>query len=193
VVVAGPGLPGAGAEAAAVAALYGTGALTGTGATVEHVLKMLAGSDVAHLATHGTISRDHPLFSALMLADGPLTGYDLERLQPVPGLVVLAGCDTGRNTVRAGDELLGLTATLLERGAQQVVASVVAVPDAATALLMTALHRGLIAGGTAAQALAAAQAQVVGDGRDDGALAAAAGFVCLGGTFRLPHRVSEPG
>jgi tetratricopeptide (TPR) repeat protein len=178
VVVAGPGLPGAVEEADAVAALHGVPALHG--ATVDAVLARLAGADVAHFATHGQVHADHPLFSSLLLADGPLTGYDLERLRPVPRLVVLAACDTGRHVVRAGDELLGLTATFLARGAGQVVASVVPVPDVATAPLMTAFHRGLVAGRPVAEALADAQAAAVRDGSPTD-LAAAAGFVAIGG------------
>ncbi|TQS40555.1 CHAT domain-containing protein, partial [Cryptosporangium phraense] len=181
VVAAGPGLPGARTEADAVAAIHRTTALSGPAATAEAVLDALAGADVAHLAAHGRVHQEHPLFSSLLLTDGPLTGYDLERLRPVPRLVVLAACDTGRHVVRAGDELLGLTATLLGRGAQQVVASVVPVADARTGPLMAALHTRLVAGDTAAAALASAQQ----DARDDEALAAAAGFVCLGGEFSL--------
>jgi tetratricopeptide (TPR) repeat protein len=175
VVVAGPGLPGAEQEAEAVAALHGTAALTGPAATVDGVLGALTGAAVAHLATHGRVHPDHPLFSALTLADGPLTAYDLERLRPAPALVVLAGCDTGRHTVRAGDELLGLAATLLACGTRQIVASMVPVPDAATAPLMIAFHKRLAAGASAAEALAAAQQQT-GD---------ATGFICIGGSFTL--------
>lgn len=187
VVVAGPGLPGARAEAAAVASIHGTDALVGPAATVDAVLVRLTGARVAHLAAHGQVHRDNPLFSALLLADGPLTGYDLERLRPVPELVVLAACEGGRHAVYAGDELLGLTATLLARGARQVVASVVPVPDAETAPLMTAFHELLVTGVSAAEALAGAQRRVDGAA----AVAAAAGFVCIGGTFALAPRGSE--
>jgi hypothetical protein len=190
VVAAGPGLPGARTEADAVAAIHRTTALTGADATAEAVLDALAGADVAHLAAHGRVHQEHPLFSSLLLADGPLTGYDLERLRPVPRLVVLAACDTGRHVVRAGDELLGLTATLLGRGAQQVVASVVPVADAHTEPLMTAFHTRLAAGDTAAEALASAQEQL--RDQDDAALAAASSFVCLGGEFRLRGRSAAP-
>ncbi|MFI7587572.1 CHAT domain-containing protein [Spongisporangium articulatum] len=177
VVISGPGLPGARDEAAAVAALHGT---TATAPGVEAALGALAGADVAHLATHGVVHRANPLFSSLVLADGPLTGYDLERLRPMPRLVVLAGCDTGRLAVRAGDELLGLVATLLARGARQVVASVVPVPDAETAPLMRAFHAELVAGVSAAQALSRAQSALQDDGHPAAAVAAAAGFVCIG-------------
>jgi hypothetical protein len=184
VVVAGPGLAGGLDEARAVAALHRTSPLTGPAAAVEPVLKVLAGADVVHLAAHGRVHREHPLFSALVLADGPLTGYDLERLDPVPRLVVLAACDAGRHAVKAGDELLGLAATLLARGADTVVASVIPTPDVATVELMADLHRGLIAGSSVDEALAAAQSTRTGGGGGPD-VAAAAGFVCIGGPFRL--------
>ncbi len=183
-VVAGPDLPGARAEVDAVAAIHGTAALAGPAATVAATTAALNGAGLAHLAAHGSVHPDHPLFSALLLADGPLTGYDLERLDRVPRMVILAACDSGRLVVRAGDELLGLAATLLASGAQQIVASVVPVPDAQTAPLMVALHRQLVAGRPATAALAAAQQEVAGTGPE--AMAAAAGFVCLGAEFTLP-------
>jgi CHAT domain-containing protein len=71
-----------------------------------------------------------------------------------------------------------LAATFLAKGAQQLVASVVPVPDAATAPLMVEFHQRLVAGSAPALALALAQQSV---GEHGGAeLAAAAGFVCVG-------------
>ncbi len=180
VVVAGPGLPGASREAQSIAQMYGVTALSGPSATVGAVQVALAGADVAHLATHGRVHPEHPLFSSLQLTDGPMTGYDLEQLRPVPRLVVLAGCNTGRDAVVAGEELLGLTATLLARGARQVIATVVPIPDTDTEPVMTAFHARLLAGESAASALALAQAEASGGGQ-----AAAAGFVCIGGGFSL--------
>jgi tetratricopeptide (TPR) repeat protein len=178
-VVAGPNLSGAHAEAVAVAAIHATEALTGPAATVAATMAALDGARLAHLATHGSVHPDNPLFSALMLADGPLTAYDLERLPRLPQVVILASCDSGRLVVRAGDELLGLAATLLSHGARQIVASVVPVPDVETASLMVELHRSLAAGTPPAAALATVQANALDDAGP--AAAAAAGFVCLGG------------
>ncbi|MGS0683947.1 CHAT domain-containing protein [Nakamurella sp. GG22] len=180
VVVAGPGLPGALREAQSIAQMYGVSALSGPDATVRAVQGALAGADVAHLATHGRVRAEHPLFSSLQLTDGPMTGYDLQQLTPVPRLVVLAGCNTGRDAVVAGEELLGLTATLLAHGARQVIATVVPIPDTDTEPVMTAFHAQLLAGESAASALALAQAAADGD-----TLPAAAGFVCIGGGFDL--------
>ncbi|GAA3174471.1 CHAT domain-containing protein [Nonomuraea roseoviolacea] len=179
-VVAGPGLPGALGEAEAVARLHGVDALTGADAGAEHVLAGLDGARLAHLAAHGRLHAAHPLFSSLHLSDGPLTLYDLERLRRAPRVVVLAACESGRSIVRAGDELLGLSATFLAHGARTVIASVVPVPDAETASPMVALHRLLAAGHSAATALAEAQREVSGD-----LPGASAGFVCVGADVRL--------
>lgn len=189
-VVAGHGLPGALAEAVLVADRHGVRPLVGAAATVAAVSAALDGAELAHLATHGRVRADNPLFSCLELADGPLTVYDLERLRRVPRTVVLAACDTGRTVDCAGDEVLGFGATLLAHGAQQVVASVVPVPDAETTPLMTALHDRMLAGRPVAAALAEAQARL----RDGGAaaMAAAAGFVCVGASPEPPRAAVPP-
>jgi hypothetical protein len=179
-VAAGPGLPGAAGEAAAVAALHRVTAMAGAAAQVHAVTTALDGARLAHLAAHGHINPDNPLFTSLMFADGPLTVYDLNQLRQAPQVVVLAACDVGRSVVRAGDELLGLSATFLALGTRQVIASVVPVPDAETAPLMVALHRFLAAGQPAAAALALAQQQL--GGTHPAAMAAAAGFVSIGTT-----------
>lgn len=180
-VAAGPDLPGAHEEAAAVAAIHGTVPLLGAAATVDAVTTALERADLAHLATHGRVNSHNPLFSSLRFADGPLTVYDLERLQRVAGLVILASCDTGRAVVRAGDELLGLSAAFLTHGTRQLVASVVPIPDAETSPLMIAFHRLLATGHAAPAALAQAQQRLF-DGYTT-ASAAAAGFVCIGAGF----------
>ena len=178
VVAAGPGLPGASAEAAAIAALHQVTALAEDRATVEAVTAGLDGARLAHLAAHGRIHPNNPLFTSLTFADGPLTVYDLKQLHHAPKLVVLAACDVGRSAVRAGDELLGLSATFLALGTRHVIASVVPVPDAETAPLMIAFHRRLAAGEAVTPALAQAQRQL--GTTYPAAMAAAAGFVSIG-------------
>jgi CHAT domain-containing protein len=177
-IAAGPGLPGARDEAEAVAAIYRTTALHGSSATVQAVTAALHRADVVHLAAHGRVRADNPLFSSLRLADGPLTVLDLERLDRVAPMVVLAACDSGRPMVCTGDELLGFSATLLSLGTHQLVASVVPIPDVETAPLMIAFHRQLETGQGAAEALSQAQRQFA-DG-DNRAMAAAAVFICIG-------------
>jgi CHAT domain-containing protein len=183
-VACGPGLPGGRAEAEAVAAIYRTTALLGSAATVHAVAEGLSRAKLVHLAAHGHVRADNPLFSSLRLADGPLTVFDLEKLKRVAPTLVLAACDSGRPVVRAGDELLGFGASLLSLGAQQLVASVVPIPDAETAPLMVAFHRQLAAGQHVAGALSQAQRQLAAE--EGTATAAAAGFICIGAGMKAP-------
>jgi CHAT domain-containing protein len=182
-VAAGPGLPGARAEADAVAAIYQTAPLASTMASVQAVTSALDGADVAHLAAHGHLHLHNPLFSSLRFADGPLTVYDLERLHRPPQLVVLAACDIGRPVVPAGDELLGLSAAFIAQGTRQIIASVTSIPDTQATHLMIAFHQALTAGIPAASALAQTQQNLAS--ADAATMATAASFVCIGGEYTL--------
>ena len=190
VVVAGPGLPGANDEASEVAAVYGAEPpLLGAQANVKAVTAAIPGAALAHLAAHGTVRGDNPLFSSLSLVDGPLTVYDLERLSRGADIVVLAACEAGRDTVLAGDELLGLSAAFLARQTRHVVASVLPIPDAATAPVMVSMHKLLFGGAFVATALAQSQEHI--DRSDPAAYAAAAGFVCIGAGFDCLARSAD--
>lgn len=179
-VVAGPGLPGAYAEALAVGERYpGSALLVEQDATADRVSVELDGADLAHLSTHGLVRGDNPMFSSLSLADGPFTVYDLERLRAAPRHVVLAACDTGHSTVVGHGEILGFTAALMHGGTSTLVAPVVPVGDAQTVDLMLGYHDQLRQGRAPGEALAAAQTRLL-DAADVRAMAAAASFVCLG-------------
>ncbi|MEV4534131.1 CHAT domain-containing protein [Asanoa sp. NPDC049518] len=181
-VVAGPRLPGAREEARRVAGIHGVTPLLE--APVDQVLGVLARVGVLHLAAHGRLSVGNPLFSDLLLADGPLLVHDLERLERTPHTVSLAACDSGRAAVYAGDELLGLSATLAARGTAQLVAPVLPIPDLATEPVMVGYHERLAAGAPPAVALAATQRAL--RGADPHVRAAAAGFNCFGHGFVAP-------
>lgn len=132
--------------------------LAGERARVAPALAALDGAAIGHVASHGEFRVDNPLFSFLMLADGPLTVYDLSVLRRPPALLVLSGCDTGLADVHPGDELMGLVSALLNMGTATVVASTGPVDDGATRLLMRDLYAHLGAGHRPAAALALAQA-----------------------------------
>ena len=180
ILAAGPRLPAAPTEISAIASLSPVKAsvLVGAEATVDAVASAMDGAPLAHVAAHGTFRADNPLFSALELADGPLTVYDLERLRTPPARVVLSACDSGLSAVRPGDELMGFTAALLGLGTRTLVAPVIPVPAEITTPLMVDLHRRLGAGHPPAVALADAQEAHRVNG--DVAFAASAGFLCFG-------------
>jgi tetratricopeptide (TPR) repeat protein len=159
ILVAGPDLPGAVAEVESLAGIYPSAArLTPPASTADSVAEALAGASLAHLACHGTLRSDNPMFSALLLSDGPLTVQELYARGQVPGRLILAACESGTLVGYPGDEMLGFVSALLSRGAQGILASTSAVPDVEAVGLMTAVHRQLARGGTLASALHEARA-----------------------------------
>ncbi|WP_254400127.1 CHAT domain-containing protein [Streptomyces sp. AC602_WCS936] len=137
--------------------------LEGDEARVPRVLRELDGAALAHIAAHGTFRADSPLFSSLRMADGPLIVHDFERLDRSPYRIILSCCDTARFASVGADELLGLVTALLPLGTAGVVACSAPVNDAAVVPLMLALHKGLDAGLSLAEALRDARAALPDD------------------------------
>ena len=178
-VVAGPGLAGAVEEVRAVASLYDRPLrLTGAAATVDAVTGAMDGAELAHIAAHGHLRADNPLFSSLSMVDGPLTVHDLERLGRAPRQVVLAACDAAVSHLPAADEMLGLATALLSQGTTSLIAPVSPVDDAETVAIMVRYHRELSSGRSPSESLAKAQTEAGPHGSVG--WAAAASFVCLG-------------
>lgn len=124
-----------------------TTVLAGPNATQEKVLKVL-GDPCTRLFQYD----GHAVFgekrdgieAALALADGPLSVSqirDEKTLAHVPDVVVLSGCETGR------EEGQGIAHAFLERGSRQVLATTAKVDDALSAQLMDALYAAAPAAG----------------------------------------------
>jgi CHAT domain-containing protein len=179
VVVAGPNLAHAEWEATRISEIAGAATtLLGPAADSVSVIRALDGAAVVHLACHGRHHPDSPLFSSLLLVDGPLTVYELEGLRAAPELVILSACDSAVAAASVGDELMGLTATLLALGSRTLIGATSPVSDASSVPLMIAFHEALAIGHTPAAALAAARHAV--DQSDPTARATAVAFGCFG-------------
>jgi tetratricopeptide (TPR) repeat protein len=162
--VTGPGLATKGAEIEPLRSLYpGAMMLAHGNATAGQVLTALDGAWLAHIAAHGTFRADNPMFSSILLDDGPLIVHDFERLGRAPYHLVLAGCDSGVAAPVGADELLGLVSSLMPLGAAGIVASIVPVNDIAVVPVMMALHEALQRGAMLPEALLAARRAVAGD------------------------------
>ena len=173
-----PGCPTKGAEVEPLRSCYPEAVLLGHGsATADKVLTALDGAWLAHIAAHGTFRADNPMFSSILLDDGPLIVHDFERLGRAPYRLVLAGCDSGVAAPVGADELLGLVSSLVPLGASGIVASIVPVNDLAAVPIMLALHDALQRGATLPEALLAAR-RATGD--DPLAEATAHSFMALG-------------
>ena len=165
-------LPGAEAEARAIARGFADATLlTGTSATETAVRQIGGGKDVVHLASHGVFDPTAPLSSSLLLTadgehDGRLSAAELYEMELQACLVTLSACESGLGRILSGDDVLGLTRGLLFAGASSMNASQWLIDDAATADLMTNLYAIGSSGATSSSALRAAQRAMIASGKE---------------------------
>jgi tetratricopeptide (TPR) repeat protein len=162
IALAGPGLGRALSEVRDVEHAWGVdpSSRSRTVANGSQLRSALSHSRIVHVAAHGIHQDESPLFSSVVMGDGPVFAHEFQRAGIRAEHVVLSSCEVGRTHVRAGDEALGLTASLLATGVRSVVAAVGPVGDADAHAVMTAYHRVLAQGLDAAEALEIASAGV---------------------------------
>lgn len=178
--VIGPEVAGIEVERAAVEAAHRNAAVAaGAGATAATVRSMFAGSDLVHIAAHGTFRSDHPLLSTLRLHDGEATLYDVVPDRVRSKLIVLSSCEGGAQGTTDGSEVLGLSAILLARGAAAVVAPLTVVRDLECADFIADVHRELGDGEPIACAVANVRQRWLADD-DLSRWAVASSFTCFG-------------
>ena len=164
-----PPLAGAQEEARSVAALLGGTLFLEDQATESRIYEKAGQIRLLHLAAHGQYVPRNPYFSRLLLSadsqhDGALEMHEvLDRLDLRGAeLVVLSGCETALGEITRGDEIIGLTRAFLVAGSQTVISTLWPVDDAASERLMTAFYQRFLKGGdTAAEALRAAQLEML--------------------------------
>ncbi|MEG4816684.1 CHAT domain-containing tetratricopeptide repeat protein, partial [Microcoleus sp. K5-D4] len=150
-------LPGAEAEARAIAPLLNTQAITGAQGTKAQIVQKMPQASTIHLATHGLLDDVRGLGSAIALApsgsdDGLLTAEEIFDMKLQANLVVLSACNTGEGRI-TGDGVIGLSRALISAGVPSVIVSLWAVPDAPTSELMQAFYQNLQNNPDKAQAL----------------------------------------
>jgi CHAT domain-containing protein len=129
-------LPFAESEAQIIAQYFGVRPYLCQEATKDLVVEKVKGQHNAHLACHGYFQPLEPLQSGIVLHDGVLTAQEILALRLQAELLVLSACQTAQQEVGRGDELMGLTRTLLYAGASSLVVSLWSVNDRSTGELM---------------------------------------------------------
>lgn len=161
VLVAGPELPGAAAEVHALQGVHQRATvLVPPDSRVETVMGALPGAGLVHLACHGYVRTDNPIFSSMLLSDGHLTVQELDQRAVAPYRIVLAACESGSDVLFEGNETLGFISTLIARGTAGLIASSVVVPDWNVVPLMCSVHASVRGGTTLAVALHHARAAI---------------------------------
>ena len=99
-----------------------------------------------HVATHFELNPKNEAQSFLLLGDG--SSLSLERMRTLPGLtfegvelLTLSACNTAMQEGRNGEEIEGFAVLAQRKGAKAVIATLTAVLDKSTQLLMETFYR----------------------------------------------------
>ena len=128
--------------------------------------------DYLHFVAHGVATRKRPLDSAVILARDPSSRFKLLArdviAQPLTArLVTISSCHGAGTRTYAGEGVVGLAWAFLRAGADQVIAALWEVNDAATPRLMDHMYEGIRSGKDPAVALRDAKLRLVrGSGRE---------------------------
>lgn len=131
-------LASAAREAEAIGELLDVPALLREAVTRAKWREAMESSDLIHFAGHAEFDHDDPLSSGLKLAKNDvLTARDFFELGGSSvRLITLSGCVTGYNNIHPGDELLGLTRSLLYAGASSLLVTLWEIDDRSASQLM---------------------------------------------------------
>lgn len=149
--------------------------LVGSAATEERAKSLSPKARILHFATHGLFDDQMPLNSGLALSTpaGPAEGGDngllqaweiFDSLRLSADLVTLSACDTALGKDMGGEGMLGLTRAFQFAGARSVLAALWNVEDGSTAELMRRFYTHANAGEAKAEALRAAQLEMIRGG-----------------------------
>jgi CHAT domain-containing protein len=163
-------LPDARREVESIRRLYPAGAstvLVGSAATEAAFKREAAHYRVLHIAAHGFFDEQAPMYSALLLTtaggneDGFLEAREIADLQLHSDVAILSACETARGAYGAGEGLIGLSWALQVAGCPTAIVSQSKVASAATARLMIAFHRHLLAGASKSESLRRASLELM--------------------------------
>lgn len=125
--------------------------------------------DVIHFVAHGIAMRKRPLESAVILAKDDTDHYklyarDIVAQHLTAHLVTISSCHGAGTRAYAGEGLVGLAWAFLRAGAEQVIAALWEVDDAATTKLMNHMYAQIRAGRDPAVALRDAKRALIQSG-----------------------------
>jgi CHAT domain-containing protein len=164
-------LPNAGLEMQKVGAHFPRKTvLGGAAATPKAFLRATPATfDVIHFVAHGIATRRRPLDSAVILAKDDTDHYKLYARDIVDQhltarLVTISSCHGAGSRAYAGEGLVGLAWAFLRAGAEQVIAALWEVDDAAAMKLMNHMYGQIRAGRDPAVALRDAKRALIHSG-----------------------------
>ncbi len=146
-------LPEAAGEVRQIGDVYGARAgtvLTGDEAQKQRWKSLAPNYRILHLATHGVLNGNNPLYSYLVMSRAPgarddsmLSAREILGMNLQADMTVLSACETARGKYRFGEGLIGMSWAFLVAGTPTTVVSQWKVDSDSTSKLMVSFHRNL--------------------------------------------------
>ena len=129
---------------------------SGETADCRNLLENMAQADgFVHIATHASRSSENPLFSRILMNDGPLFPFDLFGANIKSRLVTLSGCQTAAPGIYYGNSF-SLARAFYQAGAANVLASLWPISDKVSLVFMSEFYSALAQTGDIGRAYRAA-------------------------------------
>ena len=174
-------LPASRDEAAAVASTLAVAPTLDSSASERALRDALTSSSIVHVASHGTLDAERPMFSAITVArpsraadfspsnDGRLETHEVLAMKVASRLVYLSGCETALGAAtptssRSDEDYATLAQAFLFAGARDVVATLWRIDDEGAAEFAGRFYKSLRSA-SPAEALAQAQRSLIHDPR----------------------------
>ena len=129
-------------------------------ANQRHLLEELEKANgFVHIATHASRSSENPMFSRILMSDGPFFPFDLFGVDVSARLVTLSGCQTAAPGLYYGNSF-SLAKAFYQAGARDVLASLWPVSDKVSMVFMSGFYSALRSTDDVAQAYRAAVREI---------------------------------
>jgi len=142
-------LPGAVSEVERISGIMQGKAWLASDATERNFKENANQYGILHLAMHGLLNDQEPMFSKLLfsqsdtLEDGFLNAAEIYNLKLNAQLAVLSACNTASGKINRGEGIMSLSRAFMYAGCPSIVASLWKAPDAATSKIMVYFYENL--------------------------------------------------
>jgi CHAT domain-containing protein len=143
-------IPGATNEVKEIYRIFGGKTLMRGRANKERFKEIAGQYDILHLAAHGIVNNEYPMFSKLVFSrgndsvnDGFLNTYEIYNMKINAPLVVLSACNTGYGRMHKGEGIISLARGFFTAGAKSIVMTLWAVSDKSSSKLIQNFYKNL--------------------------------------------------
>lgn len=135
--------------------------------SIESLILQAKNSEIIHLALHGKVNIENPLYSELLLYNESITSSQIYNEDIRSNLVVLSACDTGYGTIQKGEGVMSLSRAFTFAGASSTLTSLWKVPDKETSQIMVSFYEHLNLGESKNHALQNAKLDYLNHVKDE--------------------------